>query len=122
VNVYEHKNEPLISRREFAQRLGHQGLYALALVAVSVVFGMAGYHWIAGQGWVDAFLNTTMLLGGMGPVGELSNDAAKIFAGFFALYAGLVFLAVSILLLTPVFHRVLHHFHWEISSRQRGPE
>ena len=79
---------------------------------------MIGYHWLAHQSWVDAFLNTSMLLGGMGPVGDLPNDTAKIFAGLFALYAGLLFLVVAILLLTPVFHRVLHRFHWEISQKQ----
>jgi hypothetical protein len=114
--VYERKTEPLISDQEFVRRLGRQGFYAFQLIAVSVLMGMAGYHWIAGQSWVDSWLNTTMLLGGMGPVGDLTNAPAKVFAGLFALYSGLVFLAVAILLLTPVFHRVLHHFHWEVTS------
>src|SRR5437870_2247876 len=114
--MYERKGEPLITHREFIRRLSRQALYALELVVVSIVVGMVGYHWLADFGWVDSFLNTTMLLGGMGPVGDLPNDGAKIFAGVFSLYAGLVFLAVSILLLTPVFHRVLHHFHWEVSQ------
>jgi hypothetical protein len=93
-----------------------QGAYAGVIVAVSVILGMAGYHWIARFSWVDSFLNACMLLGGMGPVGDLPNNAAKIFAGFFALYSGLVFLAVSALLLTPVIHRVLHRFHMEVSK------
>lgn len=59
-----------------------------------------------------------MLLGGMGPVGELPNDASKLFAALFALYSGLVFLVVTALVLTPLFHHVLHRFHWE--SRERG--
>ena len=74
---------------------------------------MAGYHWLADQSWVDAFLNAAMLLGGMGPVGELHTTSAKIFAGVYALYAGIVFLVLAAMLLGPVFHRVLHHFHWE---------
>jgi hypothetical protein len=80
------------------------------------MLGMGGYHWIARFSWIDAFLNTCMLLGGMGPVGDLPNNAAKLFAGFFALYSGLVFLAVTALLLTPVIHRVLHRFHWELGK------
>ena len=80
------------------------------------MLGMAGYHWIARFSWVDSFVNACMLLGGMGPVGDLRNNAGKIFAGVFALYSGLVFLAVSILLLTPVLHRVLHRFHMEVSK------
>ena len=72
---------------------------------------MAGYIWIAGQSPVDAFLNAAMLLGGMGPVGELPSDAAKIFAGCYALYAGIVFIASAGVLIAPVAHRVLHKLH-----------
>ena len=89
-------------------------------MAASVVLGMAGYHWIAAYAWIDAFLNTCMLLGGMGPVGDLPNDGAKLFAGVFALYAGLVFLVVTALLLTPVLHQVLHRFHWEWGRTVNG--
>src|SRR5260370_27358552 len=115
---YENRSQPPISQRQFIRRLTVHGWYSLQLIGVSLVIGMVGYHWLAHESWVDAFLDTSMLLGGMGPVGALPNTAAKIFAGFFALYAGLVFLAVSILLLTPVFHRVLHKFHWEASAKQ----
>jgi hypothetical protein len=65
-----------------------QGGYATTLVAASVFIGLVGYHWIAGFSWVDSFLNACMLLGGMGPVGELNGTGAKIFAGIFALYSG----------------------------------
>jgi hypothetical protein len=74
---------------------------------------MAGYHCIAGQSWVDAFLNACMLLGGMGEVGDLQGNGAKIFAGLFALYSGLVVLVVAAVMLSPVFHRLIHRFHWE---------
>lgn len=97
--------------------MARQLLYAGELVLVSLVIGMSGYHWFAHFTWIDAFMNASMLLGGMGPVGDLPNDGSKIFAGVYALYAGLVFLAVTALLLTPVVHRVLHRFHWEVTSR-----
>lgn len=112
-SLYEHKTEAPISWPAFRRRMRKHGSYALGLIAASLMLGMLGYHLIARQTWADSFLNTSMLLGGMGPVGELRSDSAKIFAGLFALYAGLVFLVVSILLLTPIFHRVLHKFHWE---------
>jgi len=101
------------SRRKLVSHLTDQAGYVGALVVGSLVIGMAGYHWIAGLMWVDAFQNSAMLLGGMGPVGEVKNPEGKIFAGLFALYAGLVFLAVTALTLTPVFHHALHRFHWE---------
>jgi hypothetical protein len=96
-----------------ARHLLRQTGYSIALVGGSLLLGMAGYHWIAHYAWIDAFLNTCMLLAGMGPIGTLPSDGAKLFAGVFALYAGLVFLIVTALALTPVFHWVLHRFHWD---------
>ena len=107
------------SRQKFIRRLREQAGYAAALVVGSIILGMAGYHWIAGRPWDDAFENTAMLLGGMGPVGpDITSRAGKIFAGVFALYAGIVFLVVTALVLTPVFHYVLHRFHWENTQRE----
>jgi hypothetical protein len=99
-------------RAHFVRRFAQNGAWALLLVALSDVAGAVGYRSF-GYGWVDAFLNASMLLGGMGPVGDFPSDGAKIFASVFALYAGLVFLVVASLLLGPVFHHVLHRFHVE---------
>lgn len=117
--IFEHRSQPPIPRRAFLVRLLRQIGYAAVLVAGSLVIGMAGYHWIAGFAWVDAFLDASMLLGGMGPVGTLPSSPAKIFAGMFALYAGLLFVVVSALFLTPILHRVMHHFHWEKKNARR---
>jgi len=92
--------------------LRHGG-YGTALVAVSIAIGMLGYHFFDHLAWVDAFVDTSMLLGGMGPVNPLQGNGAKVFAGMFALYAGLVFLALTAIMLAPVLHRVLHAFHAE---------
>jgi hypothetical protein len=116
--IFEHKLQPPISPRAFALRMARQGGYASMLIAGSVIVGVAGYHWVAGFTWVDSFLNACMLLGGMGPVGDLPNSAAKIFAGVFALYAGLVFVVVAGLLLAPMFHRVIHRFHWDAGQHE----
>lgn len=86
---------------------------AAGLVAGSLVIGMAGYSGFEGLRWRDAFLNAAMLLGGMGPVDAPKSDGGKIFAGLYALYAGLVFLVVAGLLLAPFVHRLLHKFHWD---------
>lgn len=77
---------------------------------------MAGFHWFAHQAWIDAFLNTAMLLGGMGPVGEIQSTGGKLFAGIFALYAGLAFIASFAVLTAPVLHRLIHRFHVEEHS------
>lgn len=77
---------------------------------------MLGYMGFEHLGIVDAFLNASMILGGMGPVAEVKSTGGKVFAGMYALYSGLVFLVVGGLLLAPVVHRILHKFHWEISD------
>lgn len=110
-NVYESKGQPLLARSAFARRIvGHIGIAVLLLV-VSLGIGMTGYMATEGMSAVDAFVNSAMLLGGMGPVSQLSSTAGKLFAGVFALYAGLVFIVCAAVVLTPVLHRVLHHFH-----------
>ena len=106
------------SRRKLLWQLAEQAAYATALVIASLLLGMAGYHFAGGLPWIDSFENAAMLLGGMGPVGVVTSDAGKIFAGVFALYAGLVFLVITALMLAPVFHHVLHRFHWEASERK----
>lgn len=109
----EHRGQPPVSRRRFIGRMLRQGGYAAGLLGVSLLIGTAGYHWLAPTSWTDGFLNAAMLLGGMGPVGDIDRTAGKWFAAFFALYAGMLFLVITALLLTPVFHRVLHRYHWE---------
>src|SRR6186997_3272560 len=101
------------TRRLLFQRMSRPMSYAGALVLVSLAVGMVGYPWLADLEWIDAFVNVCMLLGGMGPVTPLSTSSGKIFAGIFSLYSGLVFLAVTALVLAPTFHHVLHRFHWE---------
>ena len=107
--MYETRRQPLATRRRFRRRLLSHGLVAASLLVGSLGLGMAGYHWLAGLGAVDAFLNAAMLMGGMGPVDTLTSDAAKLFAGAYALYCGLVVIVMAGILAAPVLHRLLHH-------------
>jgi hypothetical protein len=84
---------------------------AVALLALSLGVGMLGYEHFEGLPWIDGFLNSAMLLGGMGPVNPPLTAAGKLFAGIYALYAGLVFIVTAALVVTPVLHRLLHRFH-----------
>ena len=79
--------------------------------------GMVGYRLLEGLPWIDAFLNAAMLLGGMGPVDAPRTDGGKVFAGVYALYAGLIFVVAAGLLSIPVLHRLLHKFHWDDASK-----
>jgi hypothetical protein len=107
--------------REFIDWLRRNGLLSLLVVIVSLIIGTGGFRWIVGETWSLAFLNAAMLLGGMGPVGGVENTGTggRIFAALFALFAGLVFLVITGLLLAPVFHRVLHYFHSEVDKREQ---
>ena len=111
--MYEPKSDPPLLRKFFARRLCKHALIAVGVVAFSIALGMAGYRGFEHLSPLDAFLNTTMLLGGMGPVNPPVTDAGKLFAGFFALYAGLVFIVTAALLFTPLLHRLMHRFHWD---------
>ena len=115
--MYEHRSHRPLSQRQFLARLLRHGGIAAAMVAASLAIGMAGYVRFEHLGWLDAFLNSAMLLGGMGPVDLPRTPAGKLFAGIYALYAGLVFLVAAGLLLATVMHRVLHRFHWDEDRR-----
>jgi len=88
-------------------------ILAFGLIGFALALGILGYRYIAGFTWVDSLLNASMILSGMGPVGTLDSNAAKVFASAYALFSGLVFIGATGILLTPVFHRVLHRFHIE---------
>jgi hypothetical protein len=111
--MYESRKRPPLSRTHFARRLAWHFAGAAALVLGSLLVGMAGYSYFEGLAWRDAFLNAAMLLGGMGPVDAPRTDGGKLFAGLYALYAGLVFLIAAGLVFAPVLHRLLHKFHWD---------
>jgi len=111
--MYENRIRPPISRAAFVARVVRNAAVAFALTLASLAIGMAGYMYYEGLPWRDAYLNAAMLMGGMGPVDAPKTPGGKLFAGCYALYAGLVFLIVAGLLLAPVVHRILHRFHWE---------
>lgn len=84
---------------------------ALGLLLVVLLIGIFGYHWLAGLDWVDSLLEASMILGGMGPVNPLTKTSAKLFASAYALFSGVVFIALMGLLLGPLAHRLMHKFH-----------
>lgn len=116
--MYERHDQPLLSRKAFYIRQAKHFLIVLGIIGGSLAWGMAGYHFIEGLPWVDALLNTAMILGGMGPVDQLHTNAGKIFASFYALYSGIIFLVVAGVLFAPAFHRMLHHFHLDMDEKK----
>ena len=122
---YHHK--PLLSRAAFAARMARSSALATVGIVGSLAIGVLGYHVFAGLGWVDAFLNASMILTGMGPVAPLQTTGAKIFASLYALFSGVAFLTVVGVLMAPIVHRFLHRFHIELADvgqddeHERGP-
>ena len=111
--MYERKTERLLPWPQFLRRLALSSLVALAIVAFGLAAGIMGYRYIAQLSWIDALLNAAMILTGMGPVSPMSDDAAKLFASAYALFSGVVFVSGVGIVLSPLFHRILHRFHLE---------
>lgn len=110
---FESKKEALLPRHLFIRRLIDHLSLGLFIIFISLTIGILGYHFFEGLSWIDSLLNASMILGGMGPVNNLQTEAGKLFASFYALFSGIVFLATVGLILAPIVHRFLHKLHLE---------
>ena len=120
--MYERRSDPIASRAQFTARMLRHLAAALAFVAVSLFIGIAGYHYLEQMPWLDAFLDASMILGGMGPVRPPETSAGKLFAGLYALYSGLVVLVAAGILLAPIAHRILHRIHLRTAEEEDAAE
>ncbi len=111
---YEHRSKPVIPLRQFYGRIAYNIGFALVLVLLSLLAGAAGYHFFENMNWIDALLNASMIAGGMGPVDVLHTDAGKLFASIYAIYSGLFLIIVTGIVLSPVFHRLMHTLHQDM--------
>ncbi|NDC64288.1 MAG: hypothetical protein EBZ59_09975 [Planctomycetia bacterium] len=109
--MFEHRTDPVLPRPAFLVRvLAHLALASVA-VAAALGLGVVGYHYCCGLPWIDALVNASMILGGMGPVDPISSVVGKYFASFYALFSGLFFIGVATILVAPFIHRVMHRLH-----------
>lgn len=108
---FERHHDQLAPRSVFFKRVAVSLLVAFGMIGFALAIGIIGYHTLAGLGWVDSLLEASMILGGMGPVNPLVNDASKIFASLYALFSGLMFIGIMGVVLSPIVHRFLHKFH-----------
>ncbi len=109
--MYEKNGEKLLSWPRFARRMALSLALTLTIVAIALFAGVLGYHEIAGLPWIDALLNASMILTGMGPVDPMRDTASKLFASAYAIFSGVVFLSAVGIVLSPIFHRIIHAFH-----------
>jgi len=115
--LLEHRTSELLPRRAFLARLGWYWLFGFVFLGVSLGIGTVGYHISAGLSWVDAFLNASMILTGMGPVDKLETNTSKIFASLYAIFSGVSFLTFCGVLFTPIYHRFIHKFHLDLGDK-----
>lgn len=111
--MFERRHEPVLSRRAFLARFARSVVIAVLLVAGSLLIGTLGYRYTEHMGWIDAFYNATFILTSMGPTAPLTTDAGKLFASFYALLSTTVVLTFAAVIVTPLFHRLIHRFHAE---------
>ena len=116
----ERSHEPLLPRSLFLKRIARWSALAGTVFVGRLAIGIFGYHFFGRLPWIDALLNASMILGGMGPVDELRTTAGKLFASFYALFSGLVIIGVAGLLLAPMVHRFLHKFHIEEARKRKS--
>jgi hypothetical protein len=109
--MFEHVHQRLIPVRLFYRRVLNALVLAFVILAVWLIIGMLGYHYWGHLRWVDSFVNASMILGGMGPVDVLTDDTAKIFAGCYAIFSGVMFLSSIAIFFAPILHRFLHRIH-----------
>lgn len=113
LNEYEHKSEPLASKKVYYSRLYRNAFVASAILSVCLAIGIVGYRYAGPMSWIDALHNASMILSGMGPVAEVKTSAGKIFSSFYALFSGVAFITNIGFLIAPVAHRFFHKLHVE---------
>ncbi len=120
--MFEHHTQPLLSRLRFLGRFIRSVALGVAIIFGSLGIGMGGYYYFERMTWTDAFLNASMLLSGMGPIGSPTTEAGKLFAGFYALYSGFVVILASGIVFAPLVHRMLHRFHVHRHHLETDPQ
>ena len=111
------RTDPL-STREIAHRMVGTGVLAGALLMGSLAMGVAGYHFLGKLRWLDALVNASMILGGMGPVDPVTSTNGKWFESFYALYSGIILLGSAGVFFSPLIHRFLHRLHLDTQEDQ----
>jgi hypothetical protein len=115
--MFERRSDKLLPWPRFVRRMALSFLLMIGIVAAALMLGVLGYHYTARLPWIDAVLNASMILTGMGPVATLTDTPSKLFASAYALFSGVVFLSSVGIVLSPVFHRILHRFHLDDEER-----
>ena len=115
--MFEHYSKPVLPSNQFLKRVARYLGFTILLLGFSLSLGVVGYHYLDELSWLDALLNASMILAGMGPVDVMKNDASKWFSSFYAIFSGVAFLGTVAVFLSPMVHRFLHIHHLDESKR-----
>jgi len=116
-SIFEHHNEPLVSKNVFVRRVFRCMWVAFLLLAVTILMGVSVYHYVEKLSWINSFMNSIMVMTGLGLVDTLQTNTAKIFTCFYAIITAIVFYMVLAIIFAPLIHRFLHEFHLEIGRK-----
>lgn len=116
---FERKYDEILPRRKFARRILIFSLLAIVLEIVTILIGSIGFHIIEGMNWLDSSLNAAMIVSGNGPPYEAQSQAGKVFQIIYSIFGVVMFVMVISAILVPVFHRVLHSFHFDPESGKK---
>jgi hypothetical protein len=99
------------------RRLTRNALWALAVIALALFVGMAGYVYFGeGVTWAASFADAAMILAGEGPLDQMKTLSGHLFEGAYALVCGFLFFAIAGFALAPALHHILRSFHLEDES------
>lgn len=111
--MIEKKKTYITKPTNIYKHIARNTTWGLMLTVIALFIGMAGYHFTERMAWVDSFMNASMILSGMGPATTINTTAGKLFAGFYALFSGLAFIAIIVIILSPVIHQFFRKIHLE---------
>jgi hypothetical protein len=106
--IFEHYSEPVLPLEKWLYRVARSFGLAGLFVFLALSIGVTGYHFLGDLKWIDALLEASMILGGMGAVAPMTSVSVKLFASAYALFSGLMGVSIMAVLLAPWLHRMLH--------------
>ena len=115
--MFEHYRQPLLPRQKFFMRMVRSVIVSFCILLATILSGILGFHAIEGYSGLDAFLNSVMIMTGVGSVGTIATNAGKIFTGVYSIVSTLIFFAILAIIFTPVLHRVLHRLHVDVDNK-----
>ncbi len=116
--MFEHYKQPLLSNQEFMLRMLRSAGTSLLVLSGTITTGTLAFHFLEDLAWIDAFLNSVLIMTGLGTVSIINTAAGKIFTSIYAIFSSLAFFGVIVILVAPILHRLLHHFHLDIDSQE----